>query len=76
MSIIGRPANDDMVQGYMDGRDLDTPEPSTNRSHSYRHGFVVGRTEKIGKTLGTFNEVLARADAAMVADDGLAMFAH
>jgi hypothetical protein len=65
---IRRPANDDMVEGYMDGRDLDAPEPSANRSHSYRHGFAVGRAEKVGKTLGTFDQVNRMADAAMDAD--------
>ena len=36
---------DDMVEGYSDGRDLDNPEPSSNRSHSYRHGFANGRDD-------------------------------
>jgi hypothetical protein len=38
-----KPANEEMVQGYMDGYDLNAPEPSANRSYSYRHGFAVGR---------------------------------
>lgn len=42
-------ANDEMVEGYLDGFDLDNPEPSDNRSHSYRHGFVNGRADKLGK---------------------------
>jgi hypothetical protein len=71
-----RPANDDMCHGYMDGRDMDSPEPSANRSHSYRHGFRVGRAEKCNERLGTFQEVTALADAAMEADDGLAMLSH
>ncbi len=41
------PPNDDMIDGYMDGRDLDNPEPCGNRSHSYRHGFLVGRNDSL-----------------------------
>ena len=39
-------ANDEMLEGYRDGLDLDNPEPSANRSHSYRHGFTNGRADK------------------------------
>lgn len=46
MKAERKPANEEMVTGYMDGYDLDAPEPSANRSHSYRHGFMVGRSEK------------------------------
>lgn len=65
----GRPANDDMVQGYCDGYDLSAPEPSANRSASYRHGFMVGRGEKTGNLAGTFHSLNQAADAAMDADD-------
>jgi hypothetical protein len=37
-------ANDEMVQGFLDGYDLTAPEPSANRSASYRHGFENGGT--------------------------------
>jgi len=36
---------DEMVEGYLDGRKPDNPEPSANRSHSYRHGFANGRDD-------------------------------
>lgn len=36
---------DDMTQGYVDGRDPDSPEPSDNRSHAYRHGYANGRDD-------------------------------
>lgn len=62
-------ANDEMVQGYMDGYDLTAPEPSENRSHSYRHGFRVGRGEKIGKLAGDYQALSRAADIAMQADD-------
>lgn len=39
------PANDEMLDGYRDGRDLSNPEPSGNRSHSYRHSFACGRAD-------------------------------
>ena len=38
-------AEDEMVEGYMDGRDPNAPEPSANRSRSYRHGFANGRDD-------------------------------
>lgn len=34
--------------GYIDGRDLNDPEPGENRSHCYRHAWQVGRAEKLG----------------------------
>lgn len=66
--MAGQPANQDMIDGYMDGRDLNTPEPSANRSHSYRHGWTVGRAEKENRRIGTFEEVERRADEAMAMD--------
>lgn len=39
------PMIDDMVKGYRDGRDPSSPEPSGNRSASYRHGFMNGRDD-------------------------------
>lgn len=35
----------EMMYGYLDGRKADSPEPSRNRSHSYRHGFANGRDD-------------------------------
>jgi hypothetical protein len=64
-------ANDDMAQGYLDGRDLNSPEPSGNRSHSYRHGFMVGRSEKLGRKAGNYEALVRAADAAMEKDAGL-----
>ena len=64
-----RPANDDIVDGYMDGYDMTAPEPSANRSASYRHGFMVGRGEKTGDFAGNYIDLNRAADAAMDADD-------
>jgi hypothetical protein len=35
----------EFMDGYFDGRDPTSPEPSANRSHCYRHSFAVGRAE-------------------------------
>lgn len=65
-----RLANDEMVEGYRDGFNRDNPEPSANRSHSYRHGFANGRADRSGKGRGvTADELRRMADEAMDADD-------
>jgi hypothetical protein len=61
-------ANADMLEGYHDGLDLSSPEPSANRSHSYRHGFANGRSDRTGILTGTTEEVLRRGIAAVAAD--------
>ncbi|MGY4237304.1 hypothetical protein ACVIIW_006251 [Bradyrhizobium sp. USDA 4449] len=57
----------------MDGYDLSAPEPSANRSASYRHGFMVGRGEKTDSLAGTFETLTSAADAAMDEDDRRAL---
>lgn len=42
--------DDEMLEGYRDGLNPDSPEPSANRSHSYRHGFANGRDDRRGKS--------------------------
>lgn len=44
-------SDDEFAAGYRDGRDPNSPEPSNNRSHSYRHSFAVGRAEIEGKPI-------------------------
>ncbi len=67
--MSGMPANDEMVVGYLDGFNLENPEPSENRSESYRHGFANGRADKSGKSRGLCLEELSRmADQAMLND--------
>jgi hypothetical protein len=63
-----QPANADMVEGYRDGFDLSSPEPSDNRSHSYRHGFANGRDDRAGKPRGSYTELVRMADLAMEKD--------
>lgn len=58
-----------MVEGYCDGYDLNAPEPSANRSHSYRHGFAVGRAEKTKQKLPNAETLRTAADVAMAKDD-------
>lgn len=42
-------ADEERFQGYVDGGDPDAPEPGANRSHSYRHGFAVARSDQAGE---------------------------
>jgi hypothetical protein len=69
MINLGRPANDDMVQGYRDGFDLNSPKPSSNRSYSYRHGFKNGRADKTGTRWNSFQELVRLGDEVMMIDD-------
>lgn len=63
-----RPANEEMVEGYRDGLDLSSPEPSANRSHSYRHGFASGRDDRAGKPRASYEQIIRWADEAMAKD--------
>lgn len=64
------PANADMIEGFRDGYDPTAPEPSANRSASYRHGFAMGRLDKTPAAWGkhSHEELERLADAAMDAD--------
>jgi hypothetical protein len=62
-------AEDDMVQGFMDGYDLNAPAPSGNRSHSYRHGFANGRRDKgLLPLWGNIAQAREMAENCIVAD--------
>lgn len=74
--MVGRPANDEMIQGYQDGLDADCPEPSGNRSHSYRHGFENGRADRAHKPSGNYTERCQQANEAMAADEAEAIGAY
>ena len=52
----------EFLAGYLDGRDPDAPEPSSNRSHCYRHSFAVGRAELAKKPILAS---ISRANAAI-----------
>ena len=66
-------ANADMMQGFLDGYDLSAPEPSENRSRSYRHGFANGRDDRAGKPRACADTLREQADRAMTADAANAM---
>jgi hypothetical protein len=71
---MSTPANEEMVQGFRDGYDLNAPEPSGNRSHSYRHGFKAGRNDRMPYGEGPFfgispDDVVRMAEEAMARDE-------
>lgn len=68
MSGTEKPANADMIQGYLDGLDLSSPEPSGNRSFSYRHGFANGRDDRGNGPRDTADNLRTMADEAMILD--------
>ena len=59
----------EMVEGYLDGRTADTPEPSANRSASYRHGFEMGRNDLLRRFTGTAAANRTKAEAAIAEDE-------
>lgn len=59
---------DEMVEGYRDGRDPDSPEPSANRSASYVHGFLNGRDDRAGSPQAPATVLRLAADAAIAHD--------
>lgn len=63
-------ANQEMIDGYMDGFDLNSPEPSSNRTDSYRHGFMNGRADKTGITRGMSYEWLVNEAERCITLDG------
>ena len=63
-----RVAMDEMTEGYCDGLDLDCPEPSTNRSNAYRHGFANGRDDRRHSPRDTAANLRLMADQAIARD--------
>lgn len=61
-------AEADMVEGYRDGRDPNCPEPSSNRSRSYIHGFRNGRDDLRGRPRATAQELRELAEMAIAED--------
>jgi hypothetical protein len=56
----------EMGRGYLDGGGENCPEPSSNRSASYRHGSRNGREEilKIPRPSAAFLRMMAQASIA------------
>lgn len=65
-------AEDQMVEGYLDGRNPDNPEPSTNRSLSYCHGFQSGRDDLTKKPSAPFDVRIKQAEKCLRLDSGTA----
>ena len=68
-SPMNRFANKEMVLGYLDGRNPDAPEPSENRSRSYRHGFANARDNAARKSRAAAETLREMADRAMAEDE-------
>lgn len=64
-----QPANDDMVRGYRDGFDRNSPEPGPNQSASYCHGFANGRDDLRHQPRASAEQLRKEADLAMAEDD-------
>ena len=62
-------ANDDMMQGYLDGYERDAVRPGPNRSASYVHGWKNGRDDRIGMPRSTAAELREKAVESMLTDD-------
>lgn len=58
----------EFILGYFDGREKDSPEPSDNRSHCYRHGFLNGRDDLSGKPRNTAQNLREAAEKAILWD--------
>jgi hypothetical protein len=59
---------DDMAEGYRDGGNPDNPEPSENRSASYRHGFANARDDTSGSPRATAQMLRLMAEKAIKDD--------
>lgn len=60
---------DEMVMGYRDGRNPECPEPSSNRSKSYIHGFKNGRDD-LGRSPRASPSIL-RCEANLAIQDDM-----
>lgn len=57
-----------MSEGFLDGYDPDSPEPSANRSASYRHGFANGRDDINHSPRALAADLRQAAEEALAAD--------
>ena len=58
----------EIVEGYFDGLDPNSPEPSDNRRYTYRHGFANGRDDLNGSPRAPAYVLRAMAIAAKQKD--------
>jgi hypothetical protein len=61
-------AADEMTEGYMDGRNPDSPLPSDNRSPAYRHGFQSGRDDLALKPSAPYDVRKQQAEEILASD--------
>lgn len=59
----------EMIDGYLDGFDPNSPVPSENRSYSYRHGFANGRDDLRKEPRALASELRRAAAAARELDE-------
>lgn len=62
--------HEEMARGYLDGLDLANPEPSGNRSASYRHGFANARDDRRNQPRDTAANLRLQAEVAITEDSG------
>lgn len=67
--MMGERAEREMVEGYRDGRDPDSPKPSGNRSLAYAHGFQSGRDDLARKPSAPYAIRRQRAEELLAEDD-------
>ncbi len=60
--------NAEMIEGYWDGRDSDSPVPSDNRSQSYMVGFKNGRDDLRRQPRDSAANIRKESAAAIAAD--------
>jgi hypothetical protein len=61
-----------MVEGYRDGfKDdrVEYPDSLLNRGYAYRHGWLNGRDDRVGKPRASADELRALGDTAMALDE-------
>lgn len=66
---MGERAEREMYEGYRDGRNPDSPEPSDNRSRAYRHGFQSGRDDLNRRPSAPYAVRMAQADEILSEPD-------
>ena len=55
----------EMAEGYRDGGDPDSPEPGSNRSEAYTHGFANGRDDLSNRPRASAAVLRGQADAIL-----------
>lgn len=61
---------EEMVEGYLDGHNPNNPEPSANRSRSYRHGSQSGRDDLAKRPSAPAAMRRQQAEEALALDGG------